>query len=255
MPAPEDRRHRGRRQEVADQNLRPGERAQHRLGEEHAGEQEPELEDDEQQHDAEAEARVALRDPEQARGAHPDDQEGEHVHPGEAEHHLEVDGQRLGQLEAGAAAEEGGAEDGRGVEGAPLHAVQREEPEGDRRGADHPGEEAFGIDGGGRGGLPALDRSAREPRLGGHDALLSRCCLGPAKGVFARPLRPGARHRQARPTAASAFSTRPTGVASSCSRARRASVRGCRGAFGRARSSGGNRTSATGGTTRRAAAR
>src|SRR5439155_15070767 len=132
-----------------------------------------------------------------ARGAHPDDEEGEHVYPREAEHHLEVDGQHLGRRQPGAAAEEGGAEDRRGVEGAPFHAVQGEEPEGDRRGTDHAGEDAFGIEGRDGCGLAALDRSAREARLGGHDALLSRWPLRPLEWTSRGSVCRRTRYRQA----------------------------------------------------------
>jgi hypothetical protein len=96
VPAPEHRRHGRRREEVADEHLTPREGTQHRLREDHADEDEAELEHHEQEDDAEAEARVALGEGEEARAGHSDQEKGEHVHPCEAQHHLEVDGQRRG---------------------------------------------------------------------------------------------------------------------------------------------------------------
>jgi hypothetical protein len=96
MPAPEHRCHGRRREEVADEHLTPRESTQHRLREDHADEDEAELEHHEQEDDAEAEVRVALGEGEEARAGHSDQEKGEHVHPCEAQHHLEVDGPRRG---------------------------------------------------------------------------------------------------------------------------------------------------------------
>ena len=81
MPAPEISAHRGRRQQVADQDGRPGQGAKHRRGGHHASRHEAELEDDEEEQDSEADVGPPLRHGQEPCGNSSDDAEDEPVYP------------------------------------------------------------------------------------------------------------------------------------------------------------------------------